>query len=186
MSLIAGNLSVVQKLLDGASMQWGVFGGSAAHYYGSRRPINDIDILVPVGSLSNVAQMLQRGQRAVQFDGGRILWRGIVLQDDITIRQGTVNYPFQLDQPMIDRLRRKSLLGAKVLFLAPEDVVIHKLIQYRGAEQNKHDVVDVEGIIKRQELDHEYLRYRLNAANASDLVLPRLSELGVALEASTD
>lgn len=181
MSLIAGNLSVVQKLLDGADMQWGVFGGAAAHYYGSRRPINDIDILVPAGSLNQISQLLQRGQRAVQFDSGRILWRGIVLQDDITWRVDSKSYPYQLDAAMIERLRRKSLLGAKVLFLAPEDVVIHKLMQSRGAAEGKHDVVDAEGIIKRQELDHEYMRHRLTLAHATELVMPRLSALGVEL-----
>ena len=55
MSLIAGNLAVVQKLLDASGFQWGVFGGAAAHLYGNRRPINDIDILVPQGQLNQVA-----------------------------------------------------------------------------------------------------------------------------------
>ncbi len=181
MSLIAGNLAVVQKLLDGAHLNWGVFAGAAAHLYGNRRPINDIDILVPQGTLNQVATLLQQGQKAVQFDGGRILWRGIKLFDDLSVRQGGVTYPLLLDAPMIAHCQRKPLLGSRVLLVSPEDVVAHKLLLSRGEEQGKYDVVDVENVIKRQQLDTEYLRQRLELMNALQLLRPRLEELGVTL-----
>ncbi|WP_110518624.1 hypothetical protein [Herpetosiphon llansteffanensis] len=181
MSLIAGNLAVVQKLLDGAQMAWGIYGGAAAHFYGSRRPINDIDIVVPANKLSEIARLLQQGQKAVQYDGGRILWRGIILQEDLTIRQNGAVYPFVLDDPMIERLQRKPLLGSRVLFLAPEDILVHKLILYRGSDQQRFDIVDCEGIIKRQQLDLEYLNQRLQNSNATALVTPRIAEMGVTL-----
>ena len=181
MSLIAGNLAVVQKLLDGAQMSWGIYGGAAAHFYGGRRPINDIDIIVPTGTLGEIARLLQQGQKAVQYDGGRILWRGIILQEDLTIRLNGAVYPFILDQPMIERLQRKPLLGSRVLFLALEDVLVHKLILYRGPEQQRFDIVDCEGIIKRQQIDLDYLRQRLQLSNATALVTPRLADMGVTL-----
>lgn len=181
MSLIAGNLAVVQKLLDAAAFNWGVHGGAAAHFYGNRRPIKDIDILVPTGTLSQVSSLLQKGQKAVQFDGGRILWRGIVIVDDLTIRQNGAAYPFNIDEAMIARLQRKPLLGSRVLFVPPEDVLIYKLFLSRGVEVNKFDIPDAEGIIKRQTLDLEYLRQRLTTTNTADVVLPRLAEHGVVL-----
>lgn len=181
MSLIAGNLAVVQKLLDGAAMSWGIYGGAAAHFYGSRRPINDIDIIVPANTLGEIARLLQQGQKAVQYDGGRILWRGIILQEDLTIRLNGNVYPFVLDPAMIERLQRKPLLGSRVLFLAPEDVLVHKLILYRGPEQQRFDIVDCEGIIKRHQLDLEYLRQRLQTSNATTIVTPRIADMGVTL-----
>ena len=182
MSLIAGNLAVVQKLLDASGLQWGVFGGAAAHLYGNRRPINDIDILVPQGQLNQVATMLQQGQKAVQFDGGRILWRGIKLFDDLTIRNLTATYPFTLDTLMAGRTQRKPLLGSRTLLLSPEDVVVHKLLMFRGENEGKYDIVDATNIIKRQPLDHDYLRQRMAITGGADLLRQRLADLGVVVE----
>ncbi|NTW00887.1 MAG: hypothetical protein HGA19_06185, partial [Oscillochloris sp.] len=87
MSLIAGNLAVVQRLLDSKQMAWGVFAGAAAHLYGNRRPIQDVDLVVLPGQLSTVVQLLQGSGKAVQFDGQRIIWRGIKIFDDMAVRR---------------------------------------------------------------------------------------------------
>jgi len=63
MSLIAGNLGVVQRLLDGNQMKWGVCAGVAAHLYGDRRPIQDVDILVTTGKLPEVVKLGERSLR---------------------------------------------------------------------------------------------------------------------------
>jgi hypothetical protein len=179
MSLIAGNLGVVQRLLDGNSMVWGVCAGAAAHLYGNRRPIQDVDLLVSRGQLPAVVGLLQGAQKAVQFDGQRILWRGIKIFDDLTVRRGGQAHPLLLDQPMGARLRRLSLLGAPVQVLAPEDVLLHKLLMARGAEQGKHDIADAESIVRRQSLDSAYLEQRLGLLGAAAMLRPKLSELGV-------
>ncbi len=182
MSLIAGNLGVVQRLLDASKQPWGVCAGAAAHLYGNRRPIQDVDLLVMRGQLPNVVQLLQSAQKAVQFDGQRILWRGIKVFDDLSIRRSGKNYPFLLDSPMIERLRRMSLLGAQVQVLAPEDVLLHKLLLDRGEKEGKHDQVDAEGILRRQTISPEYLLERLRLLGAEVLLRPRLEELGVTLD----
>jgi hypothetical protein len=179
MSLIAGNLGVVQRLLDANQMKWGVCAGVAAHLYGDRRPIQDVDVLVMPGKLPDVVKMLQQQQKAVQFDGQRILWRGIKVFDDLTVRRTGSVYPFVLDEPMIARLRRMSLLGAPVMVLAPEDVLLHKLLMGRGAEQGKHDLADSAGIVRRQQLDHDYLRQRMQVMNTNGAIVAALAQLGV-------
>ncbi len=181
MSLIAGNLGVVQRTLDAESMIWGVCAGAAAHLYGNRRPIQDVDILVGTGQLPLVVKLLHRQQKVVQYDGGRILWRGIKLFDDLAIRKGATVYPFILDALMSAHMRRISLLGALVQVLSPEDVVVHKLLLDRGAEQNKHDVIDVTGIIRRQQLDISYLKQRMELMRVGGALDARLAELGVSL-----
>jgi hypothetical protein len=179
MSLIAGNLGVVQRLLDASQMKWGVCAGVAAHLYGDRRPIQDVDLLVMPGKLPDVVKLLQQQQKAVQFDGQRILWRGIKVFDDLTVRRGGTVYPFLLDEAMIARLRRMSLLGAPVMVLAPEDVLLHKLLMGRGAEQGKHDLADATGIVRRQQLDQEYLRQRMQSMSTNGAMIDALSQLGV-------
>jgi hypothetical protein len=179
MSLIAGNLAVVQRLLDGSHMKWAVCAGVAAHLYGDRRPIQDVDILVPPGKLADVVRLLQQQQKAVQFDGQRILWRGIKLFDDLSVRRPGVTYPFLLDQQMITRLRKMPLLGAPVSVLSPEDVLLHKVALGRGADQGKHDLADAAGIASRQQIDLDYLRERMRLMNVTGVITAKLAELGV-------
>src|SRR5262245_1040363 len=182
MSLIAGNLGVVQRLLDGREMKWGVCAGVAAHLYGDRRPIQDVDILVTTGKLPEVVKLLQQQQKAVQFDGQRILWRGIKLFDDLGVRRGGTLHPFVLDEPMIARLRRMSLLGAPVNVLSPEDVLLHKVLMGRGADQGKHDMADAAGIVRRQQLDLDYLCRRMQLMNTNGPTMAALAQLGVQVQ----
>lgn len=181
MSLIAGNLGVVQRLLDANPIQWAVCAGSAAHLYGDRRPIQDVDILVSTGKLPEVVKLLQQQQKAVQFDGQRILWRGIKLFDDLSIRRAGALHPFTFDSSMVERRRRMSLLGSTVAVLAPEDVLLHKVLLGRGADQGKHDIADVAGIIRRQQLDLDYLRERMAAMNVPPATSATLNQMGVAV-----
>jgi hypothetical protein len=181
MSLIAGNLGVVQRTLDASSMAWGVCAGAAAHLYGTRRPIQDVDILVSGGRLSDVVKLLQQQNKVVQFDGQRILWRGIKVFDDLSVRRGGQVFPYALDAAMAERTRRLSLLGALVPVLSPEDVLLHKLLMDRGAEQGKHDRADAAGIVRRQQLDLDYLRQRMATMNLNGSIGAALAELGVAV-----
>ena len=181
MSLIAGNLGVVQRLLDANQMKWAVCAGVAAHLYGDRRPIQDVDVVVMPGKLPDVVRLLQQQQKAVQFDGQRILWRGIKVFDDLTVRRGSSVYPYVLDEAMVARLRRMSLLGAPVMVLAPEDVLLHKIMLGRGPEQGKHDLADAAGIVRRQKLDLEYLRQRMQVMNTNGTASATLAQLGIEL-----
>ncbi len=181
MSLIAGNLAVVQRLLDSRQMAWGVFAGAAAHLYGNRRPIQDVDLVVMSGQLSTVVQLLQGSGKSVQFDGQRIIWRGIKIFDDLALRRDGAVFPLSLDAPMQSHLRKLPLLGAPVSVVAPEDVVAHKLLLDRGSTHGKYDLADVEGVLRRQTLDTAYLRERIGLMRADDQLLERLRELGVEL-----
>src|SRR4029077_14105324 len=104
---------------------------------------------------------------------------GIKLFDDLTVRRDGSVYPFVLDAAMIARLRRLSLLGAPVMVLAPEDVLLHKLLMGLGAEQGKYDMADAAGIVRRQSLDHDYMRERMQVMNTNGSVVVALEQLGV-------
>jgi hypothetical protein len=177
MSLIAGNLAVVQRLLDQERVPWAVCAGAAAYLYGNRRPIQDLDLLLPYGQLAAVVQLLKRSGKAVQSDGRRALWRGIKLFDDLSIRRPGATHPFTLDAPMQARLRRLSLLGAPVAVLAPEDVLAHKLLLARGAAEGKHDLEDAAAIARRQPLDAGYFAERARLMEADGLLQARLDAL---------
>jgi hypothetical protein len=82
---------------------------------------------------------------------------------------------------MQTRLRRIALLGSVVPVLAPEDIVLHKLAHDRGTEQGKHDRVDAQGIVRRQQIDLEYLRQREQAMRLNGSVTVLLAEIGIVL-----
>ena len=179
MSLIAGNLGVVRRTLDASGIPWAVCAGAAAHLYGTRRPIQDVDIIVAAQRLADVVRLLQQQHKVVQFDGSRIVWRGIKLFDDLSVRRGADQFPFTLDEAMCAHLRRLPLLGSVVPVLAPEDVLLHKLLLDRGLNQGKHDRADAAGIAARQKLDTAYLQQRTAAMGLNRTLVPALAELGI-------
>ncbi len=179
MSLIAGNLGVVQRLFDSQQVRWAVCAGAAAHLYGTRRPIHDIDILVERGQLQRVVNVLHMQQKAVQFDGRRVMWRGIKVFDDLSISRAGVMHPYPFDAAMTAHLRRIPLLGTQVVVLSPEDVVAHKVVAGRGREAGKCDLDDALGIIQRQTLDGDYLLQRLQSMQAETHAATVLAQLGI-------
>ncbi len=184
MSLIAGNLGAVQRLLDEAALKWGVCAGSAAHLYGVRRPIENVDILLPVGCLRQVRDMLEKNRLTAQYDGRILLWRGIKIFDDLTVTIAGYRHPFLMDIPMQEHLRRMPLLGSRVFVLAPEDVLAHKAMLVLGdTTPGKPHRADLEAIarIQGERLDKDYLAQRLEACQARTEAQPLLAAVGVAL-----
>lgn len=184
MSLIAGNLGAVQRLLDEAGLKWGVCAGSAAHLYGVRRPIENVDILLPWGLLRQVREILDSNRLTAQYDGRILLWRGIKLFDDLTLTIAGKRHPFFMDGSMQEHLRRLPLLGSRPLVLAPEDVLVHKaLLTIGDSTPGKHHNEDFSAILRvqREKLDHAYLGQRLDACQARAQVQSLFTEAGLSL-----
>lgn len=186
MSLIAGNLGAVQRLLDRADLAWGVCAGAAAYVYGSRRPIENVDILLPPGRLGYFRDLLRERRRTAQYDGRILLWRGIKLFDDLTVVDGGQRYPFLMDRLMEEKLRRRPLLGSRVLVLAPEDVLVHKaLLHLAGKEAERNHLRDFQAVVRAQgeKLDWDYLGKRLLLSRAKEQVHPLFEQAGLTLPA---
>ncbi|MBN1484420.1 MAG: nucleotidyltransferase family protein [Chloroflexia bacterium] len=187
MSLIAGNLGAVQRLLDTAGLSWGVCAGAAAYVYGVRRPIANVDILLAPGELRLVRELLKENRRTAQYDGRILLWRGIKIFDDLSLSMDGQRYPFLLDEPMQSRLRRLFLLGSKVLVLSPEDVLAHKaLLSFVTSDcPEKYHGQDLANLIKfqSQKLDLDYVLKRVRLCQAEAPLRALLAEVGLPLPA---
>jgi hypothetical protein len=183
MSLIAGNLGAVQRLLDDAGLTWGVCAGAAVYVYGVRRPIRNVDVLLPSGRLREVRDLLRENKRAVQYDGRILLWRGIKLFDDLSVTAGGRRYPFMMDQLMEEHLRRLPLLGSRVLTLSPEDLLAHKalLVLEGGESPGQHHLEDFKAIVGTQRpiLDLGYLRQRMHLCGAEAQTEALFEEVGL-------
>jgi hypothetical protein len=186
MSLIAGNLGAVQRLLDEAQVPWGVCSGAAAHLYGVRRPIENVDILLTPGCLRQVRDLLERKRYAAQYDGHILLWRGIKLFDDLAVTIAGRRQPFSLDASMQQHLRRLPLLGSRVQVLAPEDILVQKAFLTQTANsQGKPHRQDLETIVRVQgaRLDLGYLALRVGLCQAGASTRDLLAEVGLVLPA---
>ena len=135
------NLEAAKEKLEKAGIPWVVFAGAAAHCYGSTREITDIDILVRLEDLEKAKAVLTSiGSEA--FD--------------------VVAFPdFFLDDDMINRTKQRKLLGVTVPVIPVEDNIILKARLERGKDQGKHDVEDIQVMIKNEPIDLEYLKKRI-------------------------
>jgi len=184
MSLIAGNLGAVQRLLDEAGLAWGVCSGTAAHLYGVRRPIQNVDILLPEGYLRQVRDLLRENKRVAQYDGRILLWRGIKLFDDLPVTIDGRRHLFLMDALMQERLRRLPLLGSRVLVISPEDALAQKALLVRAEDSpGKHHREDFEAIARMQgnSLDLNYLVQRLDLCQVRGQTEALFQEVGLSL-----
>ena len=148
---------VVHKL-NGSNVLWGIFAGAAVKIYGGTRPITDIDILTPTDAGKHIATALPDAIRYFDEDG-RI--SGLELPDIEIIAGLTRSLTFLLDEEMIARLHRGTLLGVDVPALSVEDNLAFKVILGRGPEVGKHDWEDIDALLSRYAPDWDYLYLRL-------------------------
>lgn len=133
-------LFAVKDKLDKARIPWVIFAGAAAYCYGSKRRITDIDILVRCEDLEKAKTAL-KDIDARGFD--------VIASPD-----------FFLDDEMIERTKWKKLFGVMVPVTPVEDNIVFKAILQRGADEGKHDVEDIEFMIKNEHIDLGYLKQR--------------------------
>lgn len=164
--LMRAKLYAIKTKLTEARVPWAIFAGSAAHCYGSKRKITDIDILVRCEDLKKAKTAL-KDVNMRSFDIG--------CGAEIPTPQGTC--PFFLDEDMIERTQWRTLFGILVPVMSPEDNIVLKAILQRGPEQGKHDIEDIKDILKNESIDLAYLQARICKCHAEERVNPLLRSL---------
>jgi predicted nucleotidyltransferase len=157
------NLSQTKKKLEEAKINWAVFAGAAAYYYGSRRKINDIDILVEADKLAKAKSVLE------DIDTSKI---DVVARCKILTSEGT--YFFSMDDEMMERVRWRRLFGIFVRMISVEDNIAFKAITQRGEDKDKHDLEDICCMIEDRKIDLDYLKRRIQKCHASERAMPIL------------
>jgi len=162
-------LLLVKGQLEGAGLDWGVAAGAAVYIYAGNRLPTDVDLLVRPEELSKVGRLLgvvPKLERTGWGEEEKIALGEMEIAGRLVIRVGGESYPYGMDGPMVERLRRGTLEGVEVPVLAPEDVIAMKAVLQRGPEQGKHDIEDIEALAAAVEIDAAYLRWRLRRMGA--------------------
>lgn len=154
-------LSIIEKRLKKAGVRWVVFAGAAAHCYGSRREMTDIDILVKAVDLEKAKTALKDIENL-----------DIVADLEISTSQGVCR--FFMDDEMITRTRWMQLLGVTVPVIPVEDNIVFKAILQREENQGKHDIEDIKCMTKNEKINLEYLEKRIRKCQAERRAKPLL------------
>ena len=136
-----------------------VIGGQAVLLYGEPRLTKDIDITLGV-DIDELAQVLdgvaQLGFEILIDDPDRFVVETRVLPTRDSTSSTRIDFIFSnstYERQAINRGKNVEIAGMPVLFAAPEDIVIHKIVAGRAV-----DVEDVRSImLKNPKIDHGYI-----------------------------
>ncbi|MCL6450334.1 MAG: nucleotidyltransferase family protein [Acetobacteraceae bacterium] len=161
---------------------WVVFGGAAARVYGSRRPLTDVDILVPAGDLALLGSAFGSAPGLKTSELGwvrRVSLGRVELCGEVVNRLEGREYRFVLDGDLWAHRRLAWLEALPVWAASPEDCLLMKAILQRGPERGKHDLEDARSLALGRRLDLAYLRRRAAALGAEERVQGVLRRLGL-------
>jgi len=159
-----------------------ITGGIAVSLMGEIRTTKDIDfiILLEENQKESIIPILDRAVKLIQSHEdvmvrhGIPIWRHNMLSRDrkkvISIDLILANSDFL--KRVLKRRREIRLLGIRTYLIAPEDLIILKLISFR-----KQDELDIENIIKSDEtIDWKYLKEQIDMMKLNRDFIEHLKE----------
>lgn len=172
----------VVAILDEAGVPYGIMGGFAVRTWGIPRPTYDADLAITADA-ATLADLLER-LREADFDVPLEYAAGFT---DVVAGMQKVKVTrfvdrsvwdvdlFLANAPLLEsamgRRRRVTLAGQPVDVLAPEDIILLKLVAHRRKDQ-----LDVEEILRiTTDLDHSYLATWAATLRVSDRLREFLS-----------
>jgi hypothetical protein len=158
--------------LNELEIPWAVLAGAAATAYGVKRPITDIDILVPAAEGERVAIAFPEAKIERREDGTvRVLY--LAGYDILAGLRHT-----DLNDEMAKRLNDREIEGVRVPVIPVEDNIALKALLGRGPEEGKHDWEDVEEMVGAVGgVDWGYLYRRLEQSGSEEQVAPVLERI---------
>ena len=160
-------LKEVITSLEELSIPYALTGGLAVSFYGYPRSTHDFDLIVqiPHGG-QNIKKLLSTfGKDFYISEQGiidallhktmfNLIHHETGLKIDFWILKDD-----EYDREAFKRRRKWDLLDENISILAPEDMIINKLLWYKVSESDKH-LNDVKGIynVQKEKLDLNYLK----------------------------
>lgn len=164
--------------LDAVGIPWCVFGGLAVRFWGVRRAIADIDLLLK----AELAQCMDLFPQATRVGSNGLQWARVELWCEPMCLQYANELVFmRFDREMQERRVRGPVAGKPIWVQSVEDIIVSKAILQRGG--TKSDLQDLQSLLSLHagRLDLGYLRDRARRALAEVRVvecLARLDEAG--------
>jgi len=163
---LSSKLHIARDRLDEAGVHWTVFAGAAAYCYGSERRVTDVDILVRAVDLEKAKDALKDIE-------------GFDVVADLKINVNEEICLFFMDNEMEAKIQRRRLLDVEIPVIPIEDNIVFKAILQRTEKQGKHDIEDIQCMMKNEKIDIKYLKRRIIKYHAEKRVKPLLQRLRI-------
>jgi len=156
-------LAKVVKVLDDLSIQYVVTGGMAVTIWGRVRFTADIDMVIGLktNDINTLASELLKLSEFGYVDRDAMR-EALANQGEFNFIEGDsgikVDFWVKPDFPELNRRVAKDILGQRVYFVSPEDLILSKLRWYKISPSSRH-IEDIESILKisGEIIDKDYL-----------------------------
>ena len=169
-------LKKVLKILEKNEIKYGIFAGVCVYLLTSNREATDIDILVADSDFEKLSGLFQgqvKKRKEKDAQGGFFYLDEnhdleFVARLDF-IKNGRI-YPIRLSSLVWKNVYKFRVDGAEVIILNPVDTILEKAIAPRGKEVGKHDLEDIEVLVRTLDIDKGYLLKRSEEMKAKKRV----------------
>ncbi len=162
--------------LNNNDIRYGLYAGSHVSLFTSNRVPTDIDIMVADEDLENVKNLFQIERilggkevtKEITTDGVSLYLYGnqVEFVANLSIIVNEKEYPIHLTKLVWSNVTSVKANGVVIKMLPPEDTVIIKAPLQRGRDYGKHDLEDIEALLKVVKIDKVYLNKRLAEVKA--------------------
>lgn len=161
---------VLRKLQD-TDISFGIFAGSSVALWTGYRSSTDVDFLVSDKDIYLLKEIFPFAKTTERHDG-KFLYIGkndeIEFVAEAYMENGDHSFPYRLTESAANRIKIHDIDGLKIPIADPVDTIIAKAILRRGKDQGKHDLEDIDQVIKAVKIDKEYLTLRLKETKSTE------------------
>lgn len=178
-------LEKVLRTLKENNIRYGIFAGACVSVLTSNRQSTDIDILVADEDVQKLPVIFKG--KVIKKVTDKVISELFYL-DDNNIFEFVSKLDFIVDKKhfpiRMTKLAWKNVLHFEVqevdvILLNPVDTLLEKAIAPRGEDVGKHDLEDIEALMKFSDIDKKYLRKRVKEMKAERRVEGMLQKFNV-------
>lgn len=179
------SLVSVLDVLNKNKIKYGIFAGTAVTLFTSGREPTDIDILVADSDfkkLGTVFNGLYKRKCSASIKSSLFyINNNSVLEfvSELDFIVDGISYPIRLTSLSGKHANKYKVGGVDVVLLDPVDTIIEKAIAPRGPEVGKHDLEDIDALLKSVKIDRGYYVKRATEMKASEKVKDLLQKYSI-------
>jgi hypothetical protein len=174
------SLSKTLSQINDANIRYGLYAGAYVSVMTSNRPAKDVDFLVADDDIEK-ARSLFPGCDKKEMGVTTFLYpfneHRIDLMSGADYDIADSHYPFRLTQLAWEHATVLKGKDFKVCLCNPIDTILLKVMLQRGMDQGKHDLQDIEDLLKVLTVDRSYFARRLAELNPDERLDKALKNL---------
>lgn len=174
---IIANISKLQdviQVLNDNHIKYGIYAGSYVYIVTSKRTPTDVDILIADEDFEKLENLFPNSLIKKMPDAIFLYPykdKEIELMANANIDIETSHYKFRLTDLAWKNTLILNINGLGVRLCNPVDTILLKAILQRGVGEDKHDLEDIDDLVKKVRIEKTYLKKRLDQVNFDDRIL---------------